>query len=391
MPDSKKPANVITMPRLGANDDNARLVGWLVEAGSQVAAGQEICEVETSKAVSGIVSPSPGYVTPLVESGATVMVNDALAFVSQEADIDRTAVLTEHKRRLQTSTPSTASQSEASSGKATKKAEILARRYGIDLASVTASAVDGVIREQDVEAAHTNIPPAIAQSRRPHPSVERVAIIGSVLGGGAAIVADIMLRSGTQLPVAIFDRDTETHGSFVLGVPVLGSSKLENIKRLYESGAFDTAIIALNRNLTDRAALFAEIDRAGIPITNAIDAHAEIRTGVTIGRGNVIAALCYLGAQSSIGDNNFLSSRTTIEHHCVIGSHCGFGPGVTFSGRVKVGNLVRFGTQIAAEPGIEIGDRSIIASSCVLTNNVEPDAVVKAQVAHRTGVPSSHA
>jgi acetyltransferase-like isoleucine patch superfamily enzyme len=387
MPDPKNgpSAVVVTVPRLGANDDDARIVGWMVKPGDKVVAGQEICEIETTKAVSEVVSPIAGYLTPLMEVGTTVSVNSPLAIVSRDPKVDRAAVLSAHQAANEGKAGALEGRDVLGMRKATRKAELLAARYGVDLKEITASAADGVIREKDVESMRT------AMSRPTSPvqhegtsTVERVLIIGSVRGGGAAIVVDILLRSARQLPAGVVDRDETTHGGLVLGVPVLGTSEIRNVSRLYESGTFDSAIIAFNSNLRDRAAAFDDLRRAGIPIASAIDVNAEIRTGVKIGCGNVIAGSSYVGAEARVGDNNFMSSRTTIEHHCVIGSHCGFGPAVTFSGRVKVGNLVRFGTLIAVEPDIEIGDEAVIASSCVLTTDVAKGSTVKAIVSHRT-------
>jgi acetyltransferase-like isoleucine patch superfamily enzyme len=52
---------------------------------------------------------------------------------------------------------------------------------------------------------------------------------------------------------------------------------------------------------------------------------------------------------------------------------------VAFSGRVTVGNKVRFGTLIAVEPDLDIGSEVIIASGCVLTRSVPSYSTVKAR------------
>ena len=379
-------AIVIALPRLGPNDDEARLVSWLAKAGDKVAAGQAICEVETTTAGAEVTSPRAGYLSPLVEVDSTVPVNAALAIVSTDQTIDRAAILAAHRSPPEQEEGPASPAGAASPRQATKKAELMARRHRINLDMVPPSQPDGVIRENDVERYRASGPAEASTRTRidTFASVSRILVLGSVLGGGAAIIVDILLRSDRDLPVAILDRNASTHGTYVLGVPVEGSSEIANVERLYEAGRFDAAIIAFNRNLKERAAVFEELERARIPIANAIDAKAEIRSEARIGRGNVIAAWSYIGAEARLGDNNFLSSRTTIEHHCIVGSHCGFGPSVSLSGRVKVGNQVRFGTMIAVEPDVTIGDRAVIASSCVLTTDVAADSLVKAVVSHRT-------
>jgi hypothetical protein len=87
---------IVTVPRLSTNDVTARLVSWRVKLGDQVVAGQAICEIETTKAVSEVTSPSAGYITPLVDNGAAVAVNAPLAIVSNNIEVNRAAVLAEH-------------------------------------------------------------------------------------------------------------------------------------------------------------------------------------------------------------------------------------------------------------------------------------------------------
>ncbi len=87
-----------------------------------------------------------------------------------------------------------------------------------------------------------------------------------------------------------------------------------------------------------------------------------------------------VGACAVIGDNNFFSAFTGIEHHCKIGSGCTFGPGVITSSRVYIGDKVKFGTGIFIEPGINIGDNSIVASGSILTIDVPADSICKSSI-----------
>ena len=84
----------------------------------------------------------------------------------------------------------------------------------------------------------------------------------------------------------------------------------------------------------------------------------------------------------TIGDNNFFASHCCVEHHSRIGSHCAFGPRTTTSGGVTIGDRVKTGMAVAIEPYVTIGGNSLIASGCVITTDVPPDSIVKAQVSH---------
>ena len=109
---------------------------------------------------------------------------------------------------------------------------------------------------------------------------------------------------------------------------------------------------------------------------------------VAWGTGNVVMALCHIGACAIIGDNNFLSAYCSIEHHNVLGSHCSFGPSVATSSRVHIGDRVRFGTGICIEPGVTIGADSVIASGLAIWQNIPERSLLKARLGvHRAPAP----
>ena len=50
------------IPKLGQTVEQVTLVKWLVEDGVKVVQGQEICEVETDKAIFPVEAPAKGYI-----------------------------------------------------------------------------------------------------------------------------------------------------------------------------------------------------------------------------------------------------------------------------------------------------------------------------------------
>ena len=81
----------ITMPQLGESMAEATIVSIKVQPGDQVAADQEIIEVETDKAVMGVTTPCPGEVTTIeAEVKGTYAVGAVLGYVeASEADAAR--------------------------------------------------------------------------------------------------------------------------------------------------------------------------------------------------------------------------------------------------------------------------------------------------------------
>lgn len=215
------------------------------------------------------------------------------------------------------------------------------------------------------------------------PDVARVLLIGGAQG--AAQVIDIFSQVPGQQAVAILDDDPNRWGAEIAGVPIIGGT--DRLVALFAEGAFDAAIIAIGRSVATRARFRQLCAQAGIPLANAVDPTSKIATDVVIGQGNIICAFCHLGTGVRVGDNNFLSAYNSFDHHSVIGSDNATGPGCTSSGRVTVGDRVRFGTGIFIEPNVRIGDDVMVASGSVLLLSVPANHVVKTKVITTTVVP----
>ncbi len=365
---------VAKAPQLAVNDENLLLVEWLKPEGELVHKGEAIGVVETSKAVSEIEAEGDGYFRPVAGPGERVDVEGLLYLLTEtpEEPIDQVVA-------GQKGTGAAAGKPEdASERRWTRKAKLLAEKHGVDIEDVPAV---GVVREADVEQ-FLKSGPARGNSRDLIDGVytvnraERVLVIGG--GRGAVQVLDVLHRAARQRPVAIVDDNPDAAGKQIMGVGIVGTTRL--IADLLRDGAFDAAVIAFSNALAARARIFEELTAQGVPFTNVIDPSVNVHSNVAMGRGNVIIANSRLGACAEIGDNNFMSAFTNLEHHNVLGSHCTFGPGVMTSSRVLIGDRCRFGTGVFIEPGVRVGDDSIIASGSVLTGNVPRGSVVKTRV-----------
>jgi 2-oxoisovalerate dehydrogenase E2 component (dihydrolipoyl transacylase) len=166
------------LPDLGEGLTDAEIVRWLVKAGDEVTLNQVICEVETAKALVELPSPIVGIVSSLrVAEGETVMVgspiisfgaNEAAAESEREPEEDgRSNMLvgygpgesdqrSGHRRRRSAPTVTTPSPAPAPApARVLAKPPVreLARRLGLDLATVTGTGSNGAVIRSDVEAA----------------------------------------------------------------------------------------------------------------------------------------------------------------------------------------------------------------------------------------------
>jgi sugar O-acyltransferase (sialic acid O-acetyltransferase NeuD family) len=369
---------IFRVPQVTNQDDEMLLIRWLKSEGDFVNVGDIIAEVETSKAVFEIESEGSGFFKPLANPGEHIKVGQTFyILLNNREEVQKPIELRDiefEKNAKQNS------EIENQPKRWTKKAELLAKKYGIDIEEVPGT---GIIQEADVEryiriksegktSQFNDLVDDIYSDNR----AERVIILGG--GRGAVQVLDVLFRTPKQRAVGILDDNSELYGKNIMGVKVLGN--ISAIEKLKEDNLFDTAIISFSNDIESRAKLFETLIKKGIKFTNVIDPTVVIHSNVSIGKGNVIMAHCRFGSCSIVGDNNFFSAYVNIEHHNVVGSHCTFGPGVMTSSRVTIGNKVKFGTGIFIEPGIKIGDNSVIASGTILIRDIPENSLVKTKV-----------
>jgi acetyltransferase-like isoleucine patch superfamily enzyme/glycine cleavage system H lipoate-binding protein len=131
----------IVLTREDANTEFALLSEWLVEDRAEVAQGQPVCVVETTKATVEVEAPGAGTIVQLFEEGIEVELGKTVAYVAENAEeLASLEKDTEHEKP--------APKPAATDRKATRKAAELAERHGIDL---TAIEKRGFITEKDVE------------------------------------------------------------------------------------------------------------------------------------------------------------------------------------------------------------------------------------------------
>ena len=132
----------IVLTREDANTEYALLAEWLVEDRSEVAAGQPVCVVETTKATVEVESPGAGTLVQLYGEEVEVELGKTIAYVAESAE-----ELAELDAKAE---EKPAPKPAAGDRKATRKAVELAELHGIDLGSIEKR---GFITEKDVEAA----------------------------------------------------------------------------------------------------------------------------------------------------------------------------------------------------------------------------------------------
>ena len=85
---------IIDMPNWGASMDEGTIIEWLIDEGTEFKEGDELCEIETSKAVMALEAPFDGRIRRFIaQVGETLEVQKPIAIVADvnvsEEEIDQ--------------------------------------------------------------------------------------------------------------------------------------------------------------------------------------------------------------------------------------------------------------------------------------------------------------
>lgn len=187
-----------------------------------------------------------------------------------------------------------------------------------------------------------------------------LAIVGSALAGGAVQIVDILLAEGLATDIRIYDDSHEAQDKTVLGVPVVGP--IERLSHDFFDKTVTAAVIAVG-SITPRQQLYERVAALSIPFPNIISSLAVVSASASMGKGNVILPLVYLGPRVKLGDNNYLTTASIVNHDSIIGSHCYFSTSVNVAGRVRIGDRVRLDASASITADAWLPDDSLVGPS----------------------------
>ncbi len=367
----------LVIPTMNVNDTKVVISDIQKQNLEYIEEGEVLYCVETSKATEDYRVDFSGYVVLFVEDMGEVEVGQSAGMIFKNLD-DAKIKLAEFEEKKQ-------EKEKLSSINASKKAIAYAKEKGVD---ITLIKKNGVIKTEDIDnflqGIQTNNIIKAEKDAIPvdvnftfDSSVKRVAIIGG--GRGTMQVLDLIFHLDGYRAVRIYEKDKSKEGSLIYGVSVVYENSMDDIIKDFHKGLFDYVVNGIGGSTELRKKYYDILSNSGVPYCNLIHPSAIIGQGVKLGAGNIILPMCHIGPEAQIGNDCFLTAKTSIEHHNIIGSHCTFGPGVMFSGSVEVGDCVKFAAGIYAEPLVKIGSGCIIASGVILNKNVPDCTVVRFQ------------
>ena len=160
-------AEIIRMPRMSDTMEEGNIVGWLVEEGATVEAGDTLAEIETDKATMDFDSPSDGVLHHIAIKDGTVPIGGVIAVIGEEGEDWKSQLESAQQETTATEQapeqePAKAEESAAITAststtdesriKASPLAKSMAKEAGIDLQSLSGTGDHGRIIKRDIEA-----------------------------------------------------------------------------------------------------------------------------------------------------------------------------------------------------------------------------------------------
>jgi pyruvate dehydrogenase E2 component (dihydrolipoamide acetyltransferase) len=279
----------ITMPKLSDSMEEGTILTWLKADGDEVAAGEELVEIETDKATMTYEAPDAGTLAIVAAAGETLPVGAVIARVGVAAATTGEAPAAEEPAVPDAPPAPAPAPSVAESGDnghmpavavaATPIARRLARVHGVDLGALAGSGPRGRITRADVAAAaglDTPPPPPVPA---PAPVPARAAAPASPPSPAGD---DVVVRELTRLQRVVAERMTEAKATvpeFQVQTEVAMDAALEFRARLKAAGG---EIAPSVNDLIVKAAALALRDH---PLANGSyrDGHFELHQRVNVG------------------------------------------------------------------------------------------------------------
>jgi pyruvate dehydrogenase E2 component (dihydrolipoamide acetyltransferase) len=147
-------AHEVLLPQWSMGMQDGQITRWLKAPGDEVAEGEVIAEVESSKVASELVADRAGvFLRALVEVGQNVPVRTALCLIGTADELAADAPAPSAAAPAKQKASDTDQRPAPPAGvQITPRARKLAKDHGIDLATVRGSGPGGRIVEADVEA-----------------------------------------------------------------------------------------------------------------------------------------------------------------------------------------------------------------------------------------------
>ncbi|MEM0962263.1 MAG: acetyltransferase [Bacteroidota bacterium] len=182
-----------------------------------------------------------------------------------------------------------------------------------------------------------------------------VSVLGA--GGHAKVVIATLQAAGHEVR-AVYDDAPDTHGTAVLGVPVLGST-------VQASGR---VVVAVGANAIRQRVVMGLGHQ--VEWVAAIHPNAIVHPSACIGPGAVVFAGAVVQPNGIVGAHAIINTGASVDHDTEVGAFAHVAPGVRLAGGVRLGEGAFVGIGASAVPGVSIGAWATVGAGAVVIQDV---------------------
>lgn len=356
--------NPITIPLLNPNEPEALLVAIHITEGQQVAAGDLLCTLETTKSTADIEAEGDGYVIGLqVSEGDTVRAGDIFGYLAAAPDAQAPAAsVTEMSADAQFAVPEGL--------RISKPALALAEENNLDLSQLP---IGPLVTEKMVRARLQNALHMLAIAESAFDSTA-VVIYGG--GGHGKSVLDLLRILGTYRVVGFID-DGVAAGEAIMGVPVLGGAEM--LAELHQKGV-RLAVNAVGGigNVKVRVKVFQRLAEAGFGSPTIVHPTAFVEPSAMLSAGVQVFPHAYVGSDVVVGFGSIVNTGAIVSHDCQLADFTNISPGAILAGDAKVGQGALIGMGVTVNLGVEIGAGARVGNSATVKDDLPANGIVRA-------------
>jgi len=335
-----------------------------VKDGQQVAEGDLICTLETTKSTAEVEAEEAGFILGLQFSeGDTVVAGDVLGYLADSAEAEIPLGDTDDQ-------PQTESAAAPQGLRITQPALNLAREKGIPLEKFEIGPLitEKMVREHARGAAESLL--------IPESDFDATALVIYGAGGHGKALLDLVRSLGTYRVVGFLDDGAES-GTQVMGLPVFGGG--ETLSELYAQGVR----LALNAvggigNVSIRVKVFQRIAEAGFSCPAVVHPSAFVEASAELAPGVQVFPHAYVGSEVKIGFGSIVNTGAIVSHDCSLGNFVNISPGVILAGEVTIGDGALVGMGVTANLAARIGAGARIGNGSTVKSDLPPNGVVRA-------------
>lgn len=358
----------VNIPLLNPNEPEALLVALYVQEGQQVAQGNPLCTLETTKSTADLPAETSGYVSGLrLEKGQSVRAGELFCYLAETPGWTPPA---EAPPAARAASPE-AGSSPPEGLRITQPARALAEQLGIDLGGLPH---DRLFTETALRAWLEQ--PASRQSPADSAAFDATAILVYGGGGHGKALIDLLRALGIYRLVGVID-DGIPPGEIILGLPILGGA--DRLAELYTQGV-RLAVNAVGGigNLAVRIQVFENLAKAGFACPAVVHPRAFVEPSAQLSPGVQVFPLAYVGSEARLGYGCIVNSGAIVSHECQLGDYANISPGAILAGQVQIGPgaLVGMGTTINLR--VRVGAGARIGNGSTVKEDVPEKGVVRA-------------